>query len=300
MGAIKEDVGLQSTARTVSASTDGAIAPVVYPSGDAAVVPGPAKPSFEDGALIANRYRIVRFLGGGGMGEVYEATDVLLRTAVALKTLYAAKAQEPHAIERLRREITYARRITHRNVARVFDVAHHLTSASDGAAQRAILFFSMELLAGESLAARLARVGRLTVATALPIVADMVAGLEAAHTAGVVHRDFKSGNVMLVPSDTGRDRAVVMDFGLARAVGGDEAGAGDLARGGAHRNARVHGARAADRRRDYASDRRVCGSAWSSTKWSPGRFLSKPTPRWAPPRCGCRQILCRRGRSSPS
>ncbi len=171
--------------------------------------------TFEDGAFVANRYRVVRFIARGGMGEVYEAEDLELRCRVALKTVHAGASGESGAIERLKREIQLARRVTHPNVCRIFDVGFHSVTVD----APPLVFLTMELLEGETLAARLRRAGRMSTATALPIVRQLTGALQAAHDVGVVHRDFKSENVFLVPGRDG-ERAVVTDFGIAR--GGDD------------------------------------------------------------------------------
>ncbi len=172
-----------------------------------------APPIFEDGLVVAGRYRILRFLARGGMGEVYEAEDAELRERVALKTVHPSVASEEGAIERFKREIHLARKVTHPNVCRIFDVGYH------AAADRApTVFLTMELLEGETLSARLKRRGRLTTEEALPIARQAAAALAAAHGAGVVHRDFKCENVFLVPRgpDAIGERVVVTDFGIAR------------------------------------------------------------------------------------
>jgi tetratricopeptide (TPR) repeat protein/TolB-like protein len=169
--------------------------------------------AFAAGDLVAERFRIVRLLGRGGMGEVYEAEDLVLhREHVALKTLPALTAAEERAIERLKREIALARRVTHPNVCRVFDVDQHRTSSGEP-----VTFFTMELLRGDTLAARLRQHGPLTATDALPLIRQMAAGLGAAHAVGIVHGDFKTGNVMLVPpaEKGGPERLVVTDFSLA-------------------------------------------------------------------------------------
>jgi tetratricopeptide (TPR) repeat protein/tRNA A-37 threonylcarbamoyl transferase component Bud32 len=176
--------------------------------------------TFSDGVLVANRFLIVRFLGRGGMGEVYEAEDRELGERVALKTLRSNVAAEPQALDRFRREVRLGRRVTHANVCRVFDVFRHVTS--DRADGSEVTFVSMELLAGIPLSERLRQEGRLEPAQALPIVEQIAAGLDAAHRAGVVHRDFKSANVMLVPEPDAGVRAVITDFGFAHAAFGDE------------------------------------------------------------------------------
>jgi tetratricopeptide (TPR) repeat protein/tRNA A-37 threonylcarbamoyl transferase component Bud32/TolB-like protein len=167
--------------------------------------------AFSDGEIVFERFRIVRLLGEGGMGEVYEAADLVLHDErIALKTLRANLAADESAIERLTKELQLARRITHPNVCRVHDVYQHRSSSG-----ARVLFFTMELLNGSTLAHRLRR-GTMPKSQVLPIVTQMAAALDAAHLANVAHGDFKPGNIMLVPSDTGPERVVVTDFGLAR------------------------------------------------------------------------------------
>jgi tetratricopeptide (TPR) repeat protein/TolB-like protein len=181
----------------------------------------PTRTTFSPDERVADRFRILRFVARGGMGEVYEAEDELLHTRVALKTLRAHVAEDDQLQGRFRREILFARRVTHPNVCRIFDVFQHMRV--DGAREVPIPFLTMELLAGETLAERLRATGLMKPGAALPIVAQMVAALAAAHRAGVIHRDLKTGNVMLVPAqeEGGPDRAVITDFGLARARGGE-------------------------------------------------------------------------------
>ena len=161
---------------------------------------------------MAGRYRVVRFLAQGGMGEVYEAEDLELHEPVALKIVRPEIARDERMLERFNHEIRLARRVTHSNVCRIFDVFHHETDAGDD-----VTFLTMELLRGETLSARLRRTGRMDPAQALPLVRQMGGALGAAHEVGVAHLDFKSQNVMLVPAERGL-RAIVMDFGLARAT----------------------------------------------------------------------------------
>jgi tetratricopeptide (TPR) repeat protein len=174
---------------------------------------GPA--AFTPGTLVAGRYRVVRFIAAGGMGEVYEVQDVVLGAEVALKTIRPEIAGAERGMDRFRREILLARKVTHPNVCRIFDLGHHPADEPPG---EGIAFLTMELLRGETLAERLRQRGRMSAEEALPLVAQMAAALAAAHEAGVVHRDFKSANVMLVPprSSEAGPRVVVTDFGLAR------------------------------------------------------------------------------------
>ena len=162
------------------------------------------------GQVVAERYRIVRLLGEGGMGAVYEALDLELNEPIALKTILPAAAQDANALDRFKREVQIARKVTHPNVCRIFDVGFH------GQAPERIAFVTMEFLRGENLSSAIRRDGPMTAARALPIVRQLAGALSAAHRAGVVHRDFKSPNVMLAA-----DRAVITDFGLARMISGE-------------------------------------------------------------------------------
>ncbi len=175
-------------------------------------------PIFCAGDVLAGRFRIARFIAQGGMGEVYEAEDLELGEAVALKTIRQREGDGDAALELFRREVLLARRVTHPNVCRIFDVFRHRFEPSPGlAGPREVLFLSMELLRGDTLAERLRERGRMSTAEALPVALQMAAALDAAHQAGIVHRDFKSNNVMLIPQGDGPPRAVVTDFGLAGA-----------------------------------------------------------------------------------
>ena len=173
---------------------------------------GIAGPALLPGDELDGRYRIVRFIAAGGMGEVYEATDLALGAEVAVKTIRPDFAAREQVMERFRREILFARRVTHPNACRIFDLGHHSTPAGTD-----VTFLTMELLRGETLRDFVRRAGPLSTEDALPLVAQMAAGLAAAHDAGVVHRDFKAANVMLVPARSPGSpvRVVVTDFGLA-------------------------------------------------------------------------------------
>jgi Tol biopolymer transport system component len=172
----------------------------------------PGRPLLVAGQEVADRFRIVRLIARGGMGEIYEADDLDLEVTVALKVLRSSLAADPLAVENLRHEIHLARQVAHPNVCRVFDVFRLRLEDRPAAA----IGFTMELLHGETLAERLAERGRLSPDEALPLIRQMAAALDAAHRAGVVHRDFKSANVLLVDDGSGGDRAVVTDFGVAR------------------------------------------------------------------------------------
>lgn len=168
---------------------------------------------FLPGQLAADRFRIERFLAEGGMGEVYEALDTLLDERVALKTIRQDILDDNEAEQRFTRESQLARRVSHPNVCRTFDVFHHVVRSGNYEAR--VRFLTMELLRGETLAQRLRRDGPMRPDAALPFMKEVAEALRAAHAVGVVHRDLKPDNVMLVRGDASRT-AVVTDFGLAR------------------------------------------------------------------------------------
>jgi serine/threonine protein kinase len=156
---------------------------------------------FLPGRLIAGRYRIIALLGKGGMGEVYRADDLTLGQTVAMKFLPEEATREEGLLERFRNEVRTARKVSHPNVCRVYDVGE-----VDGQT-----FFTMEYVDGEDLASLLRRIGRLPPDKAVEISRQLCAGLAAAHAKGVLHRDLKPANIML----DGRGQVVITDFGLA-------------------------------------------------------------------------------------
>ncbi|MFO0683146.1 MAG: serine/threonine-protein kinase [Sandaracinus sp.] len=164
-------------------------------------------------AAIAGRYRVVRRIGAGGAGVVLEVDDNELGTRVALK-LVRGDAWDAAAVASLKREIQLARRVTHPNVCRTFDLGTHVDAAG---IRRP--FLTMELVEGETLAARLRRDGRLSLDETLRIGRGIAAALDAAHAVGVVHRDLGARNVLL-----SGERVVVSDFGLALDAGAGHVG----------------------------------------------------------------------------
>src|ERR1700730_16262190 len=169
------------------------------PSSEAA-----AKGQLEPGTVLAERFEILQLLGQGGMGAVYKARDTELERLVALKLIRPELASHPEILRRFKQELILAREVTHRNVIRIFDL---------GQAQ-GIKFITMEYVEGRDLKGQIHEKGKFTADEAVPVVLQIAAALEAAHTAGVVHRDLKPQNVM---SDKD-GRVYVMDFGIARSL----------------------------------------------------------------------------------
>jgi tetratricopeptide (TPR) repeat protein len=169
-------------------------------------------PLLSEGESVDGRFRIVRCVGIGGMGEVYEALDLQHPDhpeRVALKILRPGLARMSELSLSLRRDIQLAHRITHPNVCKV----HFLDV--DRRPEGDLLFLVMDFLEGETLRARLRREGPLDEAFARPLAEQIAAGIDEAHREGVIHRDLKSSNVMLVPRKDGTIRAVITDFGIA-------------------------------------------------------------------------------------
>jgi len=169
------------------------------------------------GQRLAGRFEIVRLAGTGGMGEVYEALDLQLSTRIAIKTIRPDIAEDPKVVSRFKREIGLSRLVTHRNVCRVFEFIE-APSPSSGSPVR---FLTMEFLEGETLANYLRREAPIPLSTATPLIQQMASALDAAHQAGIIHRDFKSSNVFLASERVGGIRTVVTDFGLARSYDRD-------------------------------------------------------------------------------
>lgn len=160
--------------------------------------------SIKPGSLLGNRYEIVEILGEGGMGAVYKARDRELDRMVALKVIRPELAGRPEILQRFKQELILARKVTHRNVIRIFD----LGEASG------VKFITMEYIEGHDLKSVLARDGKLPPDRAVDIIQQVCLALEAAHAEDVVHRDLKPQNIMLDK----QGRASVMDFGIARSL----------------------------------------------------------------------------------
>lgn len=156
------------------------------------------------GTVLGGRYRLLREVGTGGMGQVFLAEDAYLHRQVAVKVLRGDLARNPDFVERFRREATAAAKLSHPNVVAIYDVGEE-----DGAS-----YLVMEYVEGETLQAHLSRNGPIGPERAAYIGAQVAAALEHAHARGVIHRDIKPANILLTRDGT----AKVTDFGIARAV----------------------------------------------------------------------------------
>jgi len=167
---------------------------------------GPAS-ALAPGTVLGGRYEILELLGEGGMGAVYKARDTAVDRLIALKLIRPDLAGNPAILQRFKQELVLARQVTHRNVIRIYDLGE-----ADG-----LKFITMEYIEGQDLRSLLRTQGKFPVSEAVAIAEQILSGLQAAHAEGVIHRDLKPGNIMREP----QGRIVVMDFGLARTVGGD-------------------------------------------------------------------------------
>lgn len=173
---------------------------------------------FQAGQLIAGRYEVVAFLGAGGMGEVYEVQDRELGERVALKTVGAAISLDRAAVTRFKAEAQLARKVTHRNVCRVFDLGIDVDAASNDGTSSSTPFLTMELIRGRALSDHIRAGERFGPDEIIAIASAIAEGLEAAHEAGVLHRDLKCDNVLLAPRPLNGFRPIITDFGLAAAT----------------------------------------------------------------------------------
>ncbi len=155
------------------------------------------------GTVLASRYEIIELLGRGGMGNVYRAVDTKINEEIALKFLNPAVADEK-MIERFKNELKLARKISHKNICRMYDLGDVEGSP----------YITMEYVTGEDLRGMIKMTGQLSVGRAISIAKQVCEGLAEAHRLGVVHRDLKPRNVMIDKEGNAR----IMDFGIARSI----------------------------------------------------------------------------------
>jgi len=155
-------------------------------------------------SLLGKRYEILDLLGEGGMGAVYKARDRELDRIVALKVIRPELAIHPEVLSRFKQELILARKVTHRNVIRIFDLGE----------ENNIKFITMDYVEGQDLKGLIKAKGKLQLEETVQIVKQVCLALEAAHTEGVVHRDLKPQNIMVDQ----QGRVYVMDFGIARSI----------------------------------------------------------------------------------
>lgn len=156
------------------------------------------------GTLFAGRYQVIEELGRGGMGRVYRALDKKINEEVALKLIRSEIAAEPKTLARFRNELKTARRISHRNIGRMYELME----------EKGTHFITMEYVPGEDLRSAIRRFGQLPVGKSLSIAIQVCEGLAEAHRLGVVHRDLKPGNIMIDREGNAR----ILDFGIARSL----------------------------------------------------------------------------------
>ncbi len=169
------------------------------------------------GQIIDGKYRLTRLLGSGGMGAVYEGENVRIHRRVAIKMLHSQVSSQAETVTRFEREAQAAGRIGSEHICEVLDL---------GVMPDGTRYMVMEYLEGETLGARIKRFGRLTPQQTVPLVAQVLDALEAAHAVGIIHRDLKPDNVWIMPSRGGtKDFVKILDFGVSKfsqSAGGDE------------------------------------------------------------------------------
>jgi serine/threonine protein kinase/tetratricopeptide (TPR) repeat protein len=168
--------------------------------------------------VLCGRFKVLSYLGEGGMGQVYKAIDLELQQVIAIKAIRPEISNAPGVLARFKREVSATRKVTHPNVCRTFDLETHAPSADKkGRLRNPITFLTMELLVGETLAQRIQRTGSLPPEQVQVFARQIAHALQAAHAAGVIHCDLKPSNIFL--SGTESDpRVVVTDFGIAKLV----------------------------------------------------------------------------------
>jgi eukaryotic-like serine/threonine-protein kinase len=204
--------GVGGTATKTGSGESGSSASNAGTLADASPLPGSPDSTegvssttfFAPGTLLGARYQVLRVLGQGGMGAVYQARDQELDRIIALKVIRPELAANPSILQRFKQELILSRHVTHKNVVRIFDLG-------EAGGTR---FITMEYVEGEDLRGLLRQKGKFSKTEAVTVIQQICRALDAAHSEGVIHRDLKPQNVMRDP----QGRVVVMDFGLARSL----------------------------------------------------------------------------------
>jgi serine/threonine protein kinase len=176
------------------------------------------------GDVLVRKYRLVSKLGEGGMATVWVADNLALHTRVAVKVMHGPLTDDPRLVARFRREARATAALDHENVVRVYDFGLTVSGAP---------FIVMELLQGETLAARLRSRGKLMVEEAVRVGLASMRGVAAAHAKGVIHRDLKPENIFLALGEDGRERPKILDFGVSLIVDGSDRSRHGLTQAGA-------------------------------------------------------------------
>ena len=204
--------GVGGTATKTFSGESGSSSSNAATIADASPLPGSPVPAenlssamfFAPGTLLGARYQVLKILGQGGMGAVYQARDQELDRIIALKVIRPELAANPNILARFKQELILSRNVTHKNVVRIFDLGE----------AGGTKFITMEYVEGEDLRILLRSKGKLSAQEAVNVIEQICRALDAAHSEGVIHRDLKPQNVMQDP----QGRVVVMDFGLARSL----------------------------------------------------------------------------------
>ncbi|HEU4409382.1 MAG TPA: serine/threonine-protein kinase [Polyangiaceae bacterium] len=179
-----------------------------YPPPEPSTPPeGGGAPSGPIGTVLDGKWKLVRVLGRGGMGVVYEGLNVAIGKRVALKFIDAPIAADPEVVSRFQREAQAASAVDSAHIVQIFDTG----TAPDGSP-----YLVMELLQGETLGARIRRLGRLSVEETVHVLCQVLRGLGRAHAAGVIHRDLKPDNIFLVDRDDDPLFVKLLDFGISK------------------------------------------------------------------------------------
>jgi serine/threonine protein kinase len=161
------------------------------------------------GRVIAGKYKLLRAIGQGGMGTIFEAEHTMIGNRVAVKLLHQPFAERREPVQRLYREARATGAVGHPNIIKVHDVGE----TSDG-----VPFLVMELLKGESLGERIDREGPQTLGFVFEVGGQLMSALQAAHRAGIIHRDLKSDNVFLLADEGGAIDIKILDFGISKFI----------------------------------------------------------------------------------